>query len=218
VLRLKENADDYRYFDDPDLIPLIVEEEQVDRVRATMPELPDAKRARFEDEYALSRHDAEVLTSSRPLAAFFEEAARIHGEAKKIANWMLRDLLALLKDREVEIDALAIQPGALAALVELVDSGRLTARSAREIFPELAAEGADPEAIMQARGLEAVQDSGLIESAVDEVLAANPKSIESFREGDKKVLNFLMGQVMKRTQGKANPAEVKQLLEKRLGA
>jgi aspartyl-tRNA(Asn)/glutamyl-tRNA(Gln) amidotransferase subunit B len=218
VLRLKENADDYRYFDDPDLIPLIVEEEQVDRVRAVMPELPDAKRARFEDEYALSRHDAEVLTSSRPLAAFFEEAARIHGEAKKIANWILRDLLALLKDREVEIDALAIQPGALAALVELVDSGRLTARSAREIFPELAAEGGDPEAIMQARGLEAVQDSGLIESVVDEVLAANPKSIESFREGDKKVLNFLMGQVMKRTQGKANPAEVKQLLEKRLGA
>jgi aspartyl-tRNA(Asn)/glutamyl-tRNA(Gln) amidotransferase subunit B len=216
VLRLKENADDYRYFDDPDLIPLIIEPERVERVRAAMPELPDAKRARFEAQHALSRHDAETLTASRPLADFFEEAAKIYGQGKKIANWILRDLLALLREREVEVDALAIEPGALAALVKLVDSGRLTARSAREILPELAHAGADPETIMQERGLEAVQDTGLIEGAVDEVIAANPKSVASFREGDKKVLNFMMGQVMKRTQGKANPAEVKKLLEAKL--
>jgi aspartyl-tRNA(Asn)/glutamyl-tRNA(Gln) amidotransferase subunit B len=181
-----------------------------------MPELPDEKRARFEDEHGLSRHDAEILTASRPLADFFEEAARNHGEAKKIANWILRDLLAYLKERDVEVDALEIAPAALAALVRLVDSGRLTAKSAREIFPELAERGGDPEEIMQARGLEAVQDTGLIEAAVDEVIAANPKSVATYLEGDRKVLNFMMGQVMKRTQGKANPAEIKKLLEKKL--
>jgi len=217
VLRLKENADDYRYFDDPDLIPLIITDEQRERVRAAMPELPDAMRARFEDEYALSHHDAELLTASGTTGAFYDEEAKRSDYPKTVANWVLRDVLALANERGVEVDALGIEPGALAANVALVESGRITAKSAREIFHVLVDEGGTPEEIMKARGLEAVQDTAIIEGAVDEVLAANPKSIATFREGDKKVLNFLMGQVMKRTQGKANPAQVKQLLEKKLG-
>jgi aspartyl-tRNA(Asn)/glutamyl-tRNA(Gln) amidotransferase subunit B len=216
VLRLKENADDYRYFDDPDLLPLVIEEEQVQRVRAAMPELPDAMRDRFQQEHGLSRHVAEGLTANAATGAFYDEGASKCPNRKLLANWILRDVTAIANDRGVEVSDLGIEPRALAANVALVDSGRITPRSGQQIIHILAQEGGDPEEIMKARGLEAVQDTALIEGAVDEILAANPKSIETFREGDKKVMNFLMGQVMKRTQGKANPAQVKQLLEKKL--
>jgi aspartyl-tRNA(Asn)/glutamyl-tRNA(Gln) amidotransferase subunit B len=209
VLRLKEDAHDYRYFDDPDLIPLVIGEEQIEAVRAALPELPDEKRVRFREEYGLSEYDARVLTGSRALADFFETAARLHGKAKSVANWILRDLQRALNEREVEVDGVAITPEMLASLVELVDQGRLTAKSAQEIFPELVERGGDPGAIMKARGLEAVSDSGLIEAAIDEVLAENPDSVEAVRGGDGKRVNFLMGQVMKKTQGKANAGQVR---------
>jgi aspartyl-tRNA(Asn)/glutamyl-tRNA(Gln) amidotransferase subunit B len=217
VMRLKENADDYRYFDDPDLVPLIIDPERIEKVRAQMPELPDAKRARFESDLELSRADASVLTASRSLADFFEACLEHHRKPKAIANWILRDLLGVLRERDAEIDDVAITPKALADLVALVDSGRLTVKNARDLFPELVESAGDPESLMRERGLEAVQDTGLIEAAVAEVLAANPSSVDSYRGGDGKVLNFLMGQVMKATRGKANPAEVKQILERELG-
>ncbi len=222
VLRLKENSDDYRYFPDPDLIPLLISQEQVASVRAAMPELPDDKRARYSEEYQLSAYDARLLTESRELAEFFERSVALRaspksvGAAKSVANWIIRDLLQALKQRGSELDQVAITPEILAALVGLVDDGRLTAKSARDLFPELVESGGDPEAIMLERGLEAVSDSGELEAAVDDAIASNPKVVESYGAGDAKALNFLMGQVMKRTQGKASPGKARELLAKRL--
>jgi aspartyl-tRNA(Asn)/glutamyl-tRNA(Gln) amidotransferase subunit B len=218
VMRVKENADDYRYFPDPDLIPLRIDEEEIERIRAALPELPDQKRTRFEREYGLSAQEARLLGASRALADFFEAAARAHGKARSVANWMLRDLLAALKEREIEIEAASIAPEALATLIEMVDQGRVTAKSARGLVAELTVEGGDPEALVQERGLLAVSDAGLLESVADEVIAANPDVAEAYARGDKKVVNFLMGQVMKKTQGKADPGRVREILARKLGA
>ena len=216
VMRLKENADDYRYFDDPDLIPLLISEEEIEAVRKTMPELPDAKRDRFERDHGLSRADATILIASIALAQFFEDTIAIFNQPKTVANWIMRDVLQFLREKTLDIEDLTLTPQHLAALVSLVDSGRLTVTSGREVFVELAESGGDPEAIMRERGLEAVQDTGLIERLVTEVISNNPDSVASYREGDVKVLNFLMGQVMKATKGKASPAEVKSILEREL--
>jgi len=162
VLRVKENADDYRYFPDPDLIPLVIAPERIEAARRELPELPDRKRRRFERELAVPAVDARTLTESRPVAEFFEETVRHHGNAKVVANWVLRDLLQLLKERDLRVEELALTPKALAALLALVDEGRLTAQSARALFPELAEQGGDPRAMMAERGLESVRDSGLI--------------------------------------------------------
>ena len=219
VLREKENADDYRYFADPDLIPLMISQEQIDSARDSMPELPEARAERFRKEYELSDYDAGLLLSSLALADFFESAVSAEGggRAKVMANWILRDLLQALKECELELENAAITPESLAGLVSLVEAGRLTARSARDLFPALVEQGGDPETLMRERGLEAVSDSGELETAVDEAIAANAKAVESYRGGDAKSLNFLMGQVMKKTQGKANPAVVRELLASKLG-
>jgi aspartyl-tRNA(Asn)/glutamyl-tRNA(Gln) amidotransferase subunit B len=224
VLRLKENSDDYRYFPDPDLAPLVISQEQIEQVRASMPELPDQKTARFQREHGVSEHEAGILTASRELADFYEAAVAAYeaggpgnGKAKAVANWVLRDLLRALKDRELDIETAKITPAALASLIGLVDAGRLTVKSAQQMLPDLAAEGGDPEAVMSEQGLEAVSDSGLIERAVDEVIEANPDAVLSFRGGDQKTVNFLMGQVMKETGGKANPGQVRELLIQKLG-
>ena len=219
VLRVKENAEDYRYFPDPDLIPLVISAEQVERVRASMPELPDAKRERFVSEFDLSEHDARVLTEKPPLAGFFERIAEIRGpqNAKGAANWILRDLLQALGERDWELAEASLTPEALASLLQLIEDGRLTAKSAREIFVTLVEEGGDPETLMAERGLEAVSEPGAIDEAVNEAIEANPQAVESYREGDEKSLNFLMGQVMKKTKGKANPGTTRQFLIEKLG-
>jgi aspartyl-tRNA(Asn)/glutamyl-tRNA(Gln) amidotransferase subunit B len=217
VLRLKENADDYRYFPDPDLVPLRISAEQIDAARASLPELADEKRRRFEQQHGLSAYDARLLTESRALADFFEAAVAAHGTAKPVANWILRDVLQALGEQEREIEDARLTPEALAALIRLVDEGRTNAKSARGLVPELVAEGGDPEALVRERGLEAVSDSGVLEAAVDEVLAAHPDNVEKFRAGEQKVVNFLMGQVMKKTQGKADPGAVREILLQRLG-
>jgi aspartyl-tRNA(Asn)/glutamyl-tRNA(Gln) amidotransferase subunit B len=217
VMRVKENADDYRYFPDPDLIPLRVDEDRIEKIRAALPELPDQKRMRFESEYGLSAQEARLLSASRALADFFEAAARAHGTAKSVANWMLRDLLAALKEREIEIEEAAIAPEALARLIQMVDLGKVTAKSARDLVAELTEQGGDPEALVQERGLGAVSDAALLESVADEVIAANPDVVRATAQGDKKVVNFLMGQVMKKTQGKADPGRVREILARKLG-
>ncbi len=214
VLRLKENADDYRYFPDPDLIPLRLSEEQIERVRAALPEFSEQKCARFQSEHGLSAYDARQLTSSRALADFFEQAAAAHGTPKAVANWMLRDLLEALS--EMEIDAARITPQSLAALMRLVDTGAITAKSAREILPVLVREGGEPAEWVRARGLEAVSDAGVLEAAVAAAIAENAENVARYRNGEEKVLNFLMGQVMRRTGGKASPAVVRELLARKL--
>jgi aspartyl-tRNA(Asn)/glutamyl-tRNA(Gln) amidotransferase subunit B len=216
VMRTKENADDYRYFPDPDLVPLQVAEERVRELERALPELPDARRARLAAEHGLAPGDAALLTSSRALAEWFEAAARAHGSGRSVAPWILRDLLAVLKEHEREVEDVALAPEDFAKLVTLVDAGRVTAKSARGLLPELVAEGGDPEVLVRERGLEAVSDAGLLEGLVDEVLAAHPQAVESFASGDAKSVNFLMGQIMRRTQGKADPGTVRALLVRKL--
>ncbi|HEY5658484.1 MAG TPA: Asp-tRNA(Asn)/Glu-tRNA(Gln) amidotransferase subunit GatB [Myxococcota bacterium] len=218
VLRLKENADDYRYFPDPDLVPLILARERIEAVRRSLPELAEAKCERFQREYALSAHEARALTETRGLSEFFEAAAREHAAPRSIANWVLRDVLRALNERGVEIEQTRLEPAALAALVRLVDEGRTTTQSARGLVPELVERGGDPAALVGERGLEAVSDAGSLEPAVDAVLGAHPDDVARYRSGEKKVLNFLMGQVMRHTQGKADPAAVRRILVARMEA
>ena len=216
VLRLKENADDYRYFPDPDLVPLRLSPEQIERVRGELPELAEAKRVRFETQYGLSGYDARLLTESRTLADFFEATVAAYGPAKPVANWIRRDVLQALGVQEREIEAAALTPETLACLIRLVDTGRTTAKGARSLVPELVERGGDPEALVRERGIEAVADSGTLEPAVDEVLAAHGDDVERYRGGEKRVLNFLMGQVMKKTGGKADPGAVREILARKL--
>jgi aspartyl-tRNA(Asn)/glutamyl-tRNA(Gln) amidotransferase subunit B len=216
VQRLKENSDDYRYFPDPDLIPLRIDPARIEAVRAEMPELPEQKRLRFASEYALSEYDAGVLTASRTLADFFEETARACEAPKAAANWITRDLLRELKDRERELEDVALTPAILASLIGLVEQGRLTARNAAELFPDLVSDGGDPETLMLSRGLEAVSDVGAIDEFVEAVMAAHPDVVQQVRDGDDKPLNFLMGQVMKASQGKAEPGQVRKTLAERI--
>jgi aspartyl-tRNA(Asn)/glutamyl-tRNA(Gln) amidotransferase subunit B len=216
VLRLKENADDYRYFPDPDLIPLQLSEEQIERVRTSLPELADARCARFQREHGLSEYDARQLTSTRRLADFFERAAAAHGTPKAVANWMLRDLREALAAQELEIEQARVTPEGFASLLRLVDEGRTTAKSARGLLPDLVREGGDPAALVRARGLEALSDAGVLEQAVAAVIAENAESVRRYRSGEEKMLNFLMGQVMRRTGGKASPAAVRDLLARKL--
>jgi len=219
VMRFKENADDYRYFDDPDLIPLRIEEDLIETIRAELPELPEQKRIRFETEYGLGTSEIEVLVASRAMADFFEETARACGSPKSAANWISRDLRKEVNERGTAIEAVSISPESLASLIRLVEEGRLTTKSAQSLLPELVEEGGDPEALMSERGLEAVSDTGLIDALVDDVMAAHDEAVASVRDGDDKPLNFLMGKVMKASQGKANPAEVRsRLIEKIRGA
>ena len=216
VLRLKEDADDYRYFPDPDLVPLVIPAEQIERIRRSLPELADAKCARFERDYRLSAQDARALTESRALADFFEAATAAHGDARSVANWILRDVMRALNERDLPIEAAALTPEVLAKLLRLVDEGKTTAKSARDLVPELVLTGGDPEAMVRERGLEAVSDTGLLERTVDEVIAAHGPDVDRYRSGEKKVMNFLMGRVMQRTQGKADPAAVRDILRTRL--
>jgi aspartyl-tRNA(Asn)/glutamyl-tRNA(Gln) amidotransferase subunit B len=216
VLRLKEDAHDYRYFPDPDLIPLVFSREAVERLRAELPELADQKCARFQEQYGLSEYDARQLSASRALGEFFEAALERHGAAKSVANWLLRDVLQALGELELEIDESKLAPEALASLIRMVDEGKTTAKSAQKLVPELIRDGGEPEAMVRERGLEAVSDAGVLAAAVDEVIAENPENVERYRAGEGKVLNFLMGQVMRHTKGKANPSAVRELLVARL--
>ena len=219
VMRLKENADDYRYFPEPDLIPLDIPPEAVEAARIALPELPDARRERFEDRYGLSSSDAALLVESRATADFFEAAVAAYGEAgaaKTLANWLARDVREALTEADVALEECALEPAAFAGLVRSVAEGAVTAANARPLIAELVRRGGDPAALIRERGLEAVSDRGLLEAAADAVIADHPDMADQIRAGEDKVLNFLMGQIMKRTQGKANPGAAREILLKKI--
>ena len=218
AMRSKEEAHDYRYFPDPDLLPLEIAPAWIDAVKAALPELPEAMKARFERDYGLSAYDAGTLTAARETAAYFEQAA-VLGNAKLCANWMMGELTARLNREEKDIAAAPISPAQLAGLVARLADGTLSGKMAKEVFDALwGGEGQDADAIIEARGLKQISDSGALEKIIDEVLAANPKSVEEFRAGKEKAFNALVGQAMKATRGKANPQQVNELLQKKLGA
>jgi len=218
VMRVKENADDYRYFPDPDLVPLALAPERIEAARAALPELPDARRARFEASYGLPESDARLLVASRELADFFEAAAKAYPAPRSVANWLLRDVAAALREAGRGLDETALRPDHVAALARLVDAGRLTPASARGLLPELLSAGGDVEAFVRERGLGAVSDAAVLEAVVADVLAEQPKAVATFRAGDEKALHFLMGQVMRKTKGQADAKQVRELLRARLGA
>jgi aspartyl-tRNA(Asn)/glutamyl-tRNA(Gln) amidotransferase subunit B len=217
-MRTKEDAHDYRYFPEPDLVPLAPPQAWIDQIRTGMPELPEAKRARFAAQYGLSSYDATVLTGSRALAEYYEAAVRHGAPAKPAANWIMSELLALLNADGVEIDRCRVTPKALAGLLALMEDGTISGKIAKTVFEEMYRTGAEPGAVVAAKGLTQVSDAGELAAVIDRVLAENPKELEQYRAGKDKLFGFFVGQVMKRTQGKANPAKVNELLKARLAS
>ncbi|MBU1236432.1 MAG: Asp-tRNA(Asn)/Glu-tRNA(Gln) amidotransferase subunit GatB [Gammaproteobacteria bacterium] len=219
AMRSKEDAHDYRYFPDPDLLPLEITPAWIDEVKAGLPELPQAMQARFEAEYGLSAYDAAVITTQRAAGDFFQLAVSVAGaeNAKLIANWMQGELSARLNREERDIADSPISAVQLAGMVRRIADGTLSSKLAKEVFDALwNLEAADADAVIEARGLKQMSDASAIEPIIDEVLAANPKSIEEFRAGKEKAFNALVGQVMKATKGKANPQQVNDLLRRKL--
>jgi aspartyl-tRNA(Asn)/glutamyl-tRNA(Gln) amidotransferase subunit B len=218
-LRTKEFAFDYRYFPEPDLVPFEPGDEWVGRVRGDLPELPAARRSRFEQEYGLAGGDVAILTQSKATADWFEAAARAYpGQPKKIVNWMLADLFGLLNEAGIELGDSRIAPAQLAGLVELVDSGKVSGKQAKLVLAGMFETGADAETVAREKGLEQVSDTGAIETAVDEVIAENADAAEKVRAGQTNTIGFLVGQVMKKTRGRANPGIVNELLRKKLSS
>ena len=216
-MRGKEEAHDYRYFPDPDLMPVRIAEADLARWRADLPELPQARRARLMEQHGLSDQDADVLTADKALADFFEAATAACGQPKKVANLMQGALLRELNQRAVTVDAIAMRPEALGELVRIVEAGLISAKIANDIFGELVETGAMPEAFVKERGLVQISDTSAIETAVDEAIAENPAEVEAYKGGKTKLISFFMGQIMRKTKGKANPALVTELLQKKLG-
>jgi len=216
-MRSKEEANDYRYFPDPDLLPVAISDDDIARIRAGLPELPEQKRQRYIDELGLSEYDADVLTATRETAAYFEAAlAESPAQCKQLANWVLGDLAAALNRSGIEIAQSPIAPPMLAQLVARIADDTISGKIAKEVFEAMWNGEGGADEIIAARGLKQITDSGAIEAVIDAVIAANPEQVEQFRAGKDKVLGFFVGQVMKQTQGKANPGQVNQILRERL--
>ena len=215
-MRSKEFANDYRYFPEPDLLPVEIDNTYIEAIRATLPELPDAKSARFVSEYGLSDYDAGVLTATREMAEYFETVARSSGDAKMAANWVTGDLQAVLNKNNWNLAESPIQAKRLARLIKRIKDGTISGKIGKTVFEAMLEDGSDVDQIIESRGLKQVTDSGAIESLVDEVITNHPEQVQQFRDGKEAVLGFLVGQAMKLSQGKANPGQVNQLLREKM--
>ncbi len=215
-MRGKEEAHDYRYFPDPDLLPLVIDEDWIDSVRKELPELPAQRRARFEAAFAIPDYDAGVLTSSRELADYFENCLAHFDQAKTISNWIMGPLLGLLNSQGKSIEESPVSAENLASLLKLIDKDLISGKIAKTVFEEMAATGKPAEQIVKENGLAQVSDSAAIEAAVDQVLDAHPQEVTRYKEGNVKLLGFFVGQVMKATKGKANPKLVNEMIKRKL--
>ena len=215
-MRGKEEAHDYRYFPDPDLVPLIIDDQWIDKISKTMPELPHEKISRFTKEYKLSPDDASVLTSSIELADFFEKTAASLTNKKQAANWIMTPLLGMLNAKNISISHSPVSAENFSRLLSLIESGTINTNTAKIVFEEMVSSLKSPESIVKKRGLEQVSDNVELEKVVDEIIRANPEEVTAYREGKNKLFSFFMGQVMKKTRGKADPKIVTQLLKTRL--
>lgn len=211
-MRGKEEAHDYRYFPDPDLVTLHIDEEWKERIRATIPELPDARKARYAEQYGLPSYDAEVITSSKKLADLFEESLEHTSDAKAVANWVMGDLLGYLNQNGKEIDEVALTGHGLGEMIGLIEKGTISNKIAKTVFKEMIESGKSPQTIVEEKGLVQISDEGAIRAIVEQIVAKNPQSVEDYRAGKEKAIGFLVGQVMKETKGKANPGLVNELL------
>lgn len=216
VMRSKEEAHDYRYFPDPDLVPLKLDKEWVEGFTSSLPELPAARARRFIGDYGLPEYDAGVLTSSKSLAEYFESCVKLFNQPKTVSNWVMGELTRELNNSGTVVSASPVPPERLVELLKMVDQGAISLKVAREIFPQVYSSGKTPEQIVQEKGLTQVSDEGALEAIITEVLAKSPAQVAQFKEGKPQVLGFLVGQVMKASGGKANPGKVNELLKKKL--
>lgn len=215
-MRSKEEAHDYRYFPDPDLVPVVIGDDWVAEIRSGLPELPLDKRDRFVRDYSLSAYDAGVLTASRALADYYEEAAHLSGQPKIAANWVMGDVLRLLNEEKKEIRQCPISPASLAEMIRLIQGGTISGKIAKEVVEEMYRSGRAPQEIVQEKGLVQITDEATLAKTIGEVIANNPAQVAQYRAGKEKVFGFFVGQAMKATQGKANPQLINDLLKKML--
>ena len=216
AMRSKEDAQDYRYFPEPDLVPVVISDEWIERVKARQPEMRDEKLIRYQDEFGLPKYDAEILTGDKSFADLFEAAAAICGKPKKVSNWIMTETIRLLKENEMDPDQIRFSPEHLAKLVDLADAGSVTNTVAKEVFEKVFKEDIDPEAYVKEKGLLTVNDEGALRETVAKVVAENPQSVEDYHNGKEKAIGFLVGQTMRAMKGKANPALVNQILKELL--
>jgi aspartyl-tRNA(Asn)/glutamyl-tRNA(Gln) amidotransferase subunit B len=219
-MRSKESAHDYRYFPDPDLPPLYISNQWIAQIRGDLPELPAARRMRFSSAYGLSSYDADLLTSRKDVADYFEGAVKCHDNPKALANWIVGDLFRVLKERRLDeqlhIVNWPVSAARLAELVSLIDEGKISGRIAKSVFDQMLESGESPRSIVSEKGLEQVSDASSIEATIDQVLAANAKQVQQYADGNEKVFGYLVGQIMKASRGKANPQKVNEILREKL--
>lgn len=216
LMRGKENANDYRYFPEPDLMPVELSDEDIEAIRRSLPELPEQKRERYVKEYALTDYDAHVLTLDRDLAAYFERAAAKSKAPKLVANWINGDFMRLLGEQKIELSECKVKPGSLAAMVDLIQSGAINGKIAKTVFEEMFRTGKEAADIVKEKGLVQVSDESAVTEFVDQVIDANPSQVQQYKEGKTAVIQYLVGQVMKASRGKANPQMVLKLLTEKL--
>ncbi len=213
LMRSKEEAGDYRYFPDPDLPPVIIKAGRVERLRRTLPEFPDSRKKRYVNQWGLPEHDAALLSSSRSLAEFFETAVSLYGEAKMVSNWVMGELLRLVNQERIEMDQLKFTPESLVKMLKMIDAGEISSKIAKTVLEMMFSTGEDPAVIVAEQGLAQLSDAGELETIVVVTLEGNPQSVADYLRGKEQTLGFLVGQIMKATQGKANPGMVNQLLK-----
>lgn len=216
VMRSKEEAHDYRYFPEPDMVYLEVDDNWIENIKATLPELPEKKKARYINEYGLPDYDAGILTSSKALAGYFEETVSKGANAKDASNWIMGEVLRTLNDREMTIEDIKVKPEDLAKLIELINNGTITGTIAKKVFKDMFETGDNPEKIVKEKGMVQISDENAIRDIVNKVLDENPQSVEDFKNGKTKAMGFVVGQVMKASKGKANPQLVNKLVEEEL--
>lgn len=215
-MRSKEQAHDYRFFPEPDLVPIVVDPARVEEIRINLPELPDARKVRLVDSHGLSSYDAEVLTASRAMADYFDQVVKLGADAKAAANWLMGDLSKHLNAGEATIDECLVTPERLAGLLALLDKGTISSKIAKTVFEEMWTSGKTAETIVQEKGLVQISDEGAIIAVVEAVIAASPQSVADYQAGKERAIGFLVGQVMKQTKGRANPELVNKLLRERM--
>ena len=216
AMRSKEDAQDYRYFPDPDLVPIIISDAWLDEIRSKQPEFREEKKARYMEEYGLPEYDADILTGTKKLADIFEETIGLDANPKKVSNWLMGETMRILKEKEMDADEITFSAGNLAKLIKLTDSQAINSSVAKEVFEKVFADDIDPDKYVEEHGLKTVNDEGALRETVERVIAANPKSVEDYHNGKEKAIGFLVGQTMKEMKGKANPGMVNQLLKELL--
>ena len=215
-MRDKEEAHDYRYFPDPDLVPVVVSAKWKDEIEKTLPELPNKRKERFVTELLLPRYDAEILTQSKPVADYFEEVIKTAKDYKAASNWVMGDVLKTLNEQKIEISEFSITPQNLGKLINLISDGTISGKIAKEVFPEMLEGNKNPEVIIKEKNLVQISDTSEIEKIIDKILAGHSKEINEFLEGKDKVIGFFVGQAMRETKGKANPKLVNDILKEKL--